>query len=240
MRSRTFHGNSIASGFTLIELLSAMVVMSLMMALASMSLSQFSQYSDKSGLGFEARINRYLNLERMGELLSKTLDYYVDDNLGKKQVFFSGKRELMKFVSSTSWESGEQATLNYLVVEQDEDALQSLVLYQRPLTNNVFFEVAQFPEKGQLPGMLVLNGASKITFDYLGIENIRQIYPSGTTQNFTENLRWKYRYEGKEKGYIPQKIRVNVEWPDGTIWPCIVDVKALNYSKRGLMLDGSS
>lgn len=240
MNSLTWHGSKTTSGFTLIELLSAMVLMSLIMMLATMSLSQFSHYRDKSGLGFESRINRYLSLERMGELLDKTTDYYVKDTLGKTGPYFVGERDSIKFVSTTSWVQEERSSLNYLVVEESTESSKALVLYQKDLTEDVFFETSQFPSKETLSGIVILEGASKITFDYLGIENIRQLYPSGVSEYFLSKLRWNNQYNSSETGYTPDKVRINVEWPDGTIWPCIVDIKSLNYSKRSLMLDGNT
>lgn len=240
MSSLTWHGNRSASGFTLIELLSAMVLMSLIMALATMSLSQFSQYRDISGLGFEARINRYLSLERMAGLIEKTTDYYVKDTLGKVRPYFIGDKEGIKFVSTTSWVQDERASLNYLVVEENADSLKALVLYQKNLVEDVFFEVSQFPQKETLSAVLLLEGASRITIEYLGIDNIRQLYPSGTTDYFPSKLKWNYRFDSSGTGYLPDKVKINVEWPDGTVWPCIVDIKSLNYSKRSLMLDGNT
>lgn len=240
MNSHIYRGSKANSGFTLIELLSAMVLMALVMGLATMSLSQFSQYRDKSGLGFEARINRYLNLERMGGLLEHISDYYVKNNLGKVRPYFVGEREEIRFVSTSSWNETGRNSLNYLVIEEGADSLKALVLYQKPLSEDVFFETSQFPRKDGLSPILIFGGASEIKFEYLGIENMRQLYPAGTTKNFHSNLSWRSQLNSESTGYSPIKVKINVVWPDGTEWPCVVAVKALNYAKRSLMLDGSS
>ena len=233
---------SIASqrGFTLLELLSAMVVMAMIMALASMSLSQFSEYSGKSGRNFEQRINRYLSFAKVGQLLEGTLDYYVKNNLGKNQLYFTGEPELMRLVSRGSWFDGTTASINYLSVEKEPGSgLFSLVLYQRPLMEKVFFAEKELPLKDDLAGIVVLSGAQNIEFEYLGIENLRQIYPAGTTRNFYRNLVWQSYYDGRKLGYIPKKLRINVDWGEGNLWPAIIDVKAQNFAKRTYMLDGS-
>lgn len=227
-------------GFTLLELLSAMVVMAMIMALASMSLSQFSDYSGKSGHNFEQRINRYLSFAKMGQLLEGTLDYYVKNNLGKNQLYFIGEPELMRLVTRGSWFDGTTASINYLSVEKEPDSgLFSLVLYQRSLMEKVFFAENEMPAKDDLKGIVVLSGAQSIEFEYLGIENLRQIYPAGTTKNFYQNLVWQSYYDGRKLGYIPKKLRINVDWGEENQWPAIIDVKAQNFAKRTYMLDGS-
>lgn len=240
MRSRIYRGNNSFSGFTLVELLSAMVLMSLIMSLAAMSLSQFSQYGEKSGLGFNDRINRYLNLERLNDVVGRALDYYVKDNLEHTRLFFRGDSELFSFVSGTSWDEDNRASLSILAIEESNDGLKSLVLYQKKLTEQVFFEVSQFPDKDQLNGALILDGASEITFEYLGVRDFRQLYSMGTTDNYRKDLVWDKRFDGLESGYLPEIIKINVKWPNGTTWPCLIKIKAMNYSKRSLMLDGTS
>lgn len=240
MNTRIYRGSNLIKGFTLIELLSAMVLMSMVMVLATMSLAQFEQYTNKSGLGFEARINRYLGIERLGELLGRTVDYYVQDNLGKTRLYFNGQREKIQFVSNASWNDDAKGSLNILSVEERGDALLALVLYQKPLQEQVFFEFSQFPKQQDLQGKLIIDGASQITFDYLGIRNFRQLYPSGITENYRSNLSWSSKYEGAETGYLPDKVRINIVWPDGSEWPCIFDLKSQNFLKRGLMLGETS
>ncbi|UAA39653.1 prepilin-type N-terminal cleavage/methylation domain-containing protein [Paraneptunicella aestuarii] len=238
MNTPIYPGSKCTKGFTLIELLLAMVLMSIVMGLATMSLSQFNQYSVKTGIGFEARLNRYFNIERLAGLLNATSDYYVADNLGRNELYFWGRSDSIQFVSASSWEEEKQGSLNILSVEQDKDSLLALVLYQRGAREQIFFESSHFPKKEDLKGILILSGASKITFEYLGVQNIRQLYPSGVTENYQANLMWQNNYEGMKTGYLPEKIRISIEWPDGTEWPCIFEVKSQNYMKRDLMLDG--
>ncbi len=240
IHSHTYLGSR-EKGFTLLELLASIALMGLVMALATFSLSQFGQYSDRSGLVFESRINRYLSLGRLGDLLQSTLDYYVVDNLDHTQLFFRGGLEKVEFVSQTSWQVDNQASINILAVEESvtDPNLFSLVLYHRPLVGKVFFALSELPEKESLPSNLILDGAERITFEYLGIEDIRDIYPNGISENFLQELDWRNRYNSLNTGYIPIKFRMNVEWPDGSSWPCIISIKAQNYAKRGFMLDGT-
>ncbi|MCY7294377.1 type IV pilin protein [Alteromonas sp. a30] len=240
MNSRISLGFRKSSGFTLIELMVSMVLMAIVMSLATMALSQFNGYADKSGKGFEARINGYLNLEQLKELINRTSDYYVKNNNGNNVLFYQGNEREIRFVSTTGWRE-EQDTLNILRVESDklDNTLEALVLYQRPLSQDVFFEVNQFPSQDSLQGIILIDGAKRIAFDYLGIENIRQLYPSGTTENFNSNLRWLGDYDGNAVGYLPSKVRMQVDWPDNNSWPAIFEVKAFNLAKRGLMLGGA-
>lgn len=226
-------------GFTLVELLSAMVVMSLVMVLATMSLGQFSRYSDKSGAGFEQRINRYLALDRLGQTLEQMLDYYVVDNVQAPRLYFVGEEQEIRFVTTNSWQHDDRSSISYLVVEEDVDGSEALVLYQRSLTDNVFFVWADAPEQSEMTANIVISGATDIRFEYLGIENIRQLYPSGISDNYRKNLLWKSRFLGKDTGYLPEKIKIEVEWPNGTTWPMIIAIRAFNFSKRGFMLDGA-
>lgn len=249
MCSHTFHGNDLnhshhfaarQRGFTLLELLSAMVVMAMIMALASLSLSQFSEYSGKSGRGFEQRVNRYLSFAKVGELLEGTMDYYVKSNIGRNQLHFVGEPTLIQFVTRGSWFDNTTASVNYLVVEKEPGSeLHSLVLYQRPLLESVFFSEKEKPAQDELPGIVVISGAKDIAFEYLGIENLRQLYPEGTTENFYRKLIWRPFYDGRKLGYIPKKIKIEVDWGDENRWPAIVDIKAQNFAKRTFMLDGS-
>lgn len=226
-------------GFTLLELLSAMVVLAMVMALASVSLAQFSNYSDKSGRNFEQRINRYLSFAKVGELLEGTLDYYLKDNLGKNQLYFVGEPELMRLVTKGSWFDPSEASVNYLSVEKERTSgLYSLVLYQRSLTENVLFAEKEMPAKEDMSGIVVLSGAEEIYFEYLGIENLRQLYPVGTTENFYRNLMWRSDYDGRKKGYIPKKIRIHVDWGKENQWPAVIELKAQNFAKRTFMLGG--
>jgi len=241
MSSPCLRGNNKHNGFTLIELMVTMVIMAIIMALATMALSQFNGYVDKSGRGFDARINQYLSIERLRETIAQMSDYYVKNNLKKTVLFFEGTDEEVKFVSRIGWVE-ETPTLNWLAVENDEfDAsLKALVLYQVSALSDPLFEQRLFPEKEDMKRYTILSGAREIRLTYLGIENFRQVYPFGTTDNFLKNLRWNGSYQGKDTGYLPNKIKVNIEWDDGLIWPSIFAVESFNLAKRTLMLDGAS
>ncbi len=74
MSSPCLRGNNKHNGFTLIELMVTMVIMAIIMALATMALSQFNGYVDKSGRGFDDRINLYLSIERLRETIAQMSD----------------------------------------------------------------------------------------------------------------------------------------------------------------------
>lgn len=241
MNSQCLRGNKNISGFTLIELMATMVLMAIVMALATMALSQFNGYVDKSGKGFDARINEYLGIARLREIIVQTNDYYLKDNLNKTVLFFDGNEQGVKFVSQVGWVA-DSPTINWLVAEDDQFdvTLKSLVLYQSPLISTPFLEKKHFPEIEQMTRVVVLSGLQEVEFEYLGIEGFRQIYPKGTTENYLRSLNWRNSYGGELAGYLPRKVRLNIEHTENVHWPSIFPIKASNIAKRTLMLDGSS
>lgn len=237
---RIYRGNSITHqrGFTLIEIVSAMVVMSLVMVLATMSLAQFSRYSEQTGIGFEQRISRYLALERLAQTVEQMLDYYVFDTTQSPQLYFVGDSREMRFVTTHPWSDDANSAISYLVVEEEQQGTNALVLYQRNLTERVFFKWTDAPEATDMQAVVVIAGARDIQFEYLGVENLRQLYPGGSNDNYRKNLRWQSRFLGRENGYLPEQVKITVQWPDDSSWPLAIAVRAFNLSKRSFMLDG--
>lgn len=229
------------TGLTLIELLVTLILMSLVLGVATVSLSQFSRYSDKSGRSFSVQVSELLEMERLNESLEKSLDYYIRANQTTNSLYFVGEEQEIKFVSTTSWLQGEKTSINFLTIEQDpnDDNLLSMVLYQQMLSDSVFYEEGQLPDKESMQAFVILTGIRDISFDYLGIKDVRQLFLNNEGNNYQRNLRWDSRYSALQTGYLPDKIRINIQWPDGRQWPCIIRVRAMNQAKRSLMLDGA-
>lgn len=236
-----YPGNSNSQrGFTLIEVLSSMVILALVLTAASMALSQFSRINERLGVRSQEAIDSVLRFNRLNYVLQQTQYYALKDNKEAPFFYFEGKQDEMQFFSSASLQKDSQTTFAklHVRVNQVHPELYDLVLSEFEITDAPIIYPAGLPRESEMQQQLMIEGAQDIKFSFLGIQNIRQMLLANDSENYLRTLAWADNYSATRTTFLPIKIKVEITWPDGTKWPCIISVKKQNFALQNFIIDG--
>lgn len=194
-----------AKGFTLIEVLLAMVLLSIVMYIGSLSFTVFSERWQKELGGFKTDVSEARKLLLLRQLFQGAANYLVRDNSNKPVYLFTGDAKQLQFVTNTPiFQTGYQALVGLSIVTLANGG-QQLVYTEYSFSAGPIFNLKSRPV---VQHSIVLLQAENIRFNYYGWESFaaRSRYVE-----YTEgNLQWQLAYNAADIGTLP--FAVNLTW----------------------------
>lgn len=185
-------------GYTLVEVLIASLIFSAMVVLASFAFNQgMRQYEAVARRGINFWENtKILLLERS---ISSMLDYYVVDEKNFWFPYFTGRSDLISYVSISPF-SHDLPVVVFLEKKKDPSGKFSLVYYEIPVYTKGAEELERIKifkdyEKGI--SFVILSEADEINFSFYVYDRLRNIWD------------WVSEYEGKKAPYLPQMLKIS-------------------------------
>jgi prepilin-type N-terminal cleavage/methylation domain-containing protein len=203
-----------ARGFTLIEVLLAMVLLSIVMYIGSLSFSVFSERWSKELGGFNQDVSETRKLLLLRQLFLGAANYLVRDASDDPVYLFDGNSQHVKFVTNAPIFQTDNQALVSLEVKTLADGQQQLVYNEYSFRNGPLLELNSRAASQQ---SLVLLQASNIRFNYFGWESFaarsRYIeYTEGT-------LQWHAQYNAVDIGMLPYAVNLTWQQNEPVIFP---------------------
>lgn len=221
-------------GFTLLELLLAMILLSAIMSLGTMALNQFLNLAEKSGKSFDSKVAQNIALFNLVSVIEQADDYFYTQQ-GRQTLFFKGNSQHLSFVSNYALGNDGSPVFVSLWQEQAIEG-NTLWLSYIPMSSNILLREQDVPELDGMRSLKILHGFKSLRFSYLGVNDIAPLILQGDATNYKQDLLWVAEYDAPVN-ILPLKIRLLVEWDDGTEWSLIIPPMAMNFAKRDY-LDG--
>lgn len=194
-----------AQGFTLIEILIAMLVLSMVMFIGSLSFSTFSQRWQKDMGSFTAEVANAKNLVLLQNTINGIANYIVKDSDDDPVYFFRGNDKYLVFVTNKPvFSIGEQALIR-LSVRVNQDGSQQLVYEESPFERSPIVYLDELPEAKYSQ---VLLSDEDIRFNYYGWQDQQQ--RSDYYEGQATSPKWIPEYLGEQSGMLPYAI--NITW----------------------------
>ncbi|KKO46972.1 hypothetical protein WG68_03295 [Arsukibacterium ikkense] len=194
-----------AKGFTLIEVLLAMMLLSVVMYIGSLSFSIFSDRWQKELGGFNADVSDARKLLLLRQVLHGTANYLARDTDARAAYLFYGDAQQLIFVTNAPvFNTGYQAWVR-LSVHTLESGQQQLRYAEYSFAAAPLFTVGGQPAPDH---SLVLLQSDNIRFNYFGWHSFaaRIRY----TESGEGSPGWQDAYRATEIGVIP--YAVNLSW----------------------------
>jgi prepilin-type N-terminal cleavage/methylation domain-containing protein len=194
-----------ARGFTLIEVLLAMILLSIVMYVGSLSFSIFSERWRKDMGGFNADVSDARRLLLLRQVLHGAANYLVRDIDDRAVYLFYGDAKQLVFVSNSPILRGGQQALIRLTVETLENGQQQLKYSESAFIKQPVFQLSALPESTD---SVVLLQSENIRFNYFGWQSFaaRVHY----TESYQGSPNWQVAYDAKTIGVLP--FAVNLTW----------------------------
>lgn len=196
-----------AKGFTLIEVLVALMLLSMVMYIGSLSFSIFSERWRKELGSFNDDVNNTRNLLLLRQVLHGTANYLVRDNNNQPTYLYYGDESQLVFVTNAPLlETAYQAWVQ-LSIKTTEHGQQQLWYAEASFKSGALLSLAP-PEFTGKKMRLLTN--SNIRFNYFG-------WPTFAARiRYTEDRAgkpvWQPSYNAATVGVIP--YAVNVTWAE--------------------------
>ncbi|WP_434950898.1 PulJ/GspJ family protein [Shewanella sp. HL-SH4] len=200
--------SSVSRGFTLIELLIAMLVMSMVMYVGSLSFATFSQRWQKDVGSFNYEVNKAKNLVLLQQMLRGISNYIVKNDDDKMIYFFQGNAKYLLFVTNNPLFNSGSPALVRLSVRVQEDGKQQLKYEESSFEHNPLINAAKLP---QPEFSKVLFTDDNIRFNFYGWEsqNQRAAFFEGEEEVAPK---WLAEYFSDKTGMLP--YAVNITWAE--------------------------
>ena len=210
-----------AAGFTMIELLIAMMLLSSVIFIASMSFSVFSsKWQQKTGR-FDLAASEVRNLLAVQKSIRAMASYLVFNEQQKPVYFFVGEPEQLTFITSKPVFTHAAQAIVMLKVETEPDSEQQLLVYYEAPLERVFRSTGQQPD---FQFREVIARQRNIRFNYFGWVNLQQRAEFYDGASYRPE--WQTTYDGSRNGMLPYGI--NLSWDENE--PVIFPVANDNYS----------
>ena len=203
-----------ARGFTLIEVLLAMMLLSIVMYIGSLSFSIFSERWSKELGGFNQDVSETRKLLLLRQVFRGAANYLLRDASDDPVYLFDGNSQRVKFVTNAPIFQTDNQALVSLEVKTLADGEQQLVYNEYSFRNGPLLELNSTPASEQ---SLVLLQASNIRFNYFGWENFaaRSRYIE-----YTEGaLQWQAEYNAAAVGMLPYAVNLTWQQNEPVIFP---------------------
>ncbi|NRD74689.1 prepilin-type N-terminal cleavage/methylation domain-containing protein [Shewanella sp. VB17] len=202
-------------GFTLIEVLIAMLVLSMVMFIGSLSFSTFSQRWQKDMGRFTQEVANAKNLILLQKSLNGMSNYIVKDSEDEPVYFFKGNEKYLMFVTNNPIFNTEGQALIRLSVSMSADGKERLNYEESPFEGAPLLRLTSLPKANYSQILLVDNN---IRFNYYGWE--KQKDRADFYEGEPVKLKWIQEYFSEKIGMLP--YAVNISW--GTNEPVIFPV----------------
>jgi prepilin-type N-terminal cleavage/methylation domain-containing protein len=220
-------------GFTLIEVLISTLILGLILSLTLRAGSNFMgvwQRDDKLFSNvFDSARNRIL----LRESVESLYDYYVTDKSGedKDRYFplFEGDAMGITFITLSSVFNHGSPALARLAAEKNDSGSYNLVYKEADLERH-FIKYAQ-DKRGYSDQIIVYGDVEKVRFRFYGVVDTRfdQLLTS-----VTRIFGWRGEFSGKEKGYLPNVIELDISSDETGDKIIVYNIKIENRSKNGI------
>lgn len=194
-----------AKGFTLIEVLIAMLLLSIVMFIGSLSFSVFSQRWQKDMGDFTQQAEQAKKLFLLQRTLQGISNYFVLDPKKEPVYFFLGSSTHLVFVTNRPIFASEGQALVRLTVLPLEGGQQQLVYQETDFMETPLYNLEHLPEPKQ---SLILLTAENIRFNYFGWATMldkASFYEGEGTQPI-----WQDEYLAQKTATLPYAI--NLSW----------------------------
>ena len=194
-----------STGFTLIEILIAMLILSIVMFIGSLSFSTFSQRWQKDMGSFTQEVANAKNLVLLQKVFNGISNYIVKDNKNGLVYFFKGNEKYLLFVTNNPIFNTDSQALIRLSVSVRADGKQQLIYEEAP------FELAPLLSLNSLPApnyRQIMFSDDNIRFNYYGWENQEQRIAFYEGESMSP--KWIQEYFGDKTGMLPYAI--NLSW----------------------------
>lgn len=194
-----------ANGFTLIEVLLAMMLLSMVMYIGSLSFSIFSERWQKELGSFNADVSDARKLLLLRELFQGASNYLVRDTDDRAAYLFKGDaKELIFVTNSPVFNTGYQAWVR-LSVHTLETGQQQLWYEEYSFAAMPLFSVNAQPNPDH---SMVIMQEDNIRFNYFGWNSFAERI------DYTESGQgipsWQMSYRARSIGVLP--YAVNITW----------------------------
>lgn len=217
-----------AKGFTLIEVLLAMMLLSIVMYIGSLSFSVFSERWSKELGGFNTDVSDARKLLLLRQVVQGAANYLVRDSDQRAVYLFYGDATQLIFVSNSPiLQSGQQALVR-LTVETLDNGQQQLKYSESAFTKQPVFQLNSLPAPDN---SIVLFQSENIRFNYFGWQSFaaRVRY----TESYEGTPEWQAEYDAKKTGVLP--FAVNLTW--ATNEPLIFSLRHDNRTNNSNVYD---
>jgi prepilin-type N-terminal cleavage/methylation domain-containing protein len=197
------------TGFTLIEVLIAMLLLSLVMFIGSLSFSVFTQRWQSDMGHFTEQADRARKLFLLQRAIQGVSNYFVLDAKKEPVYFFLGNSSHLVFVTNNPLFSSEtQALIRLSVISLEEGGKQQLVYQESNFIQSPLFSLTPLPPPER---SLVILTAPNIRFNYFGWSSTkdRLEYFSGESFKPVEPV-WQDEYLAQNLLILPYAI--NLTW----------------------------
>ncbi|WP_392343420.1 Tfp pilus assembly protein FimT/FimU [uncultured Shewanella sp.] len=200
--------SSVNRGFTLIELLIAMLVMSLVMYIGSLSFSTFSQRWQKDIGNFNYEVNKAKNLMLLEKMLRGVSNYIVKNDNDEMIYFFKGNAKYLLFVTNNPLLNPKSPALVRLSVTVLQNGKQQLKYEEASFEHSSLINAKKLPQPHFTK---VLFTDDNIRFNFYGWENQNQ---RAAFFERVENVtpKWLPEYFAEKTGMLPYAI--NITWAE--------------------------
>ncbi len=195
-------------GFTLVEILIAMLILSAVMYIGSMSFSVFSQKWQQGQQRFDGAAERAKALLLLRQALQGSSNYIIQNEKMQPEYLFEGSAKSLLFVTSQGLLTPGQLSLVRLQItatEQNDNATDQLWYQETPLGNTPLLSLTELPPPAQ---QMLLFSAENIRFNYFGWASRQDIElffdGEGTTP------KWQDSYGSAVIGQLP--FTLNISW----------------------------
>lgn len=194
-----------STGFTLIEILIAMLVLSIVMFIGSLSFSTFSQRWQQDMGSFTQEVVNAKNLVLLQKAFSGMSNYIVKDDKGEPVYFFKGNEKYLMFVTNNPVFNTDGQALIRLSVTVRADGKQQLKYEEAPFELSPLLSLASLPKANYSQILLTYND---IRFNFYGWEDQKQ--RAAFYEGEPMSLKWMREYFGEKTGMLP--YAVNITW----------------------------
>ncbi|GIU46062.1 prepilin-type N-terminal cleavage/methylation domain-containing protein [Shewanella algidipiscicola] len=210
-----------SSGFTLIEILIAMLVLSIVMFIGSLSFSTFSQRWQQDMGSFTQEVATAKNLVLLQKALNGASNYIVKDDKDDKDeavYFFKGNDKYLLFVTNNPVFNTDGQALIRLSVTVLADGKQQLRYEETPFGLSPLLRLSSLPKSNYSQILLTDND---IRFNFYGWEDQKQ--RTAFFEGEPMAPKWMKEYFGEKTGMLP--YAVNITWGNNEpiIFPLLND-----------------
>lgn len=194
-----------AKGFTLIEVLLAMMLLSIVMYIGSLSFSVFSERWSKELGGFNRNVDNARKLALLREVVSGATNYLALDKNNRLEYLFLGDTHNLKFVSRTPLYNEGTLALVSLTVQSLDNGQQQLIYSERRLLPVVQTDGPSLSDRERTS---ILLQSDNIRFNYFGWRSLddRDDYLEASKGK----PEWQSQYTASDNGMLPYAI--NITW----------------------------
>lgn len=192
-------------GFTLIEILIAMLVLSIVMFVGSLSFSTFSQRWQSDMGSFTQEVTNAKNLVLLQRALNGVSNYIVKDEDNEPVYFFKGNDKYLLFVTNHPVFNTDGQALVRLSVTIASDGKQRLKYEEASFESSPLLSLTSLPEANYSQILLI---DDNIRFNYYGWQDQKQRAAFYEGENFSPV--WIQEYFAGKSGMLP--YAVNITW----------------------------